>query len=667
MKNKKNYLLLASLSFLFLFTACGKDQSETAFNDYKKAWEAQDYERMYSKLSTDSKARMTEEDFVERYRIIYEAIDAENIQIEALADEESEEDQILFQLSMDTSIAPLEIDDYQMTLVKEEQEEGEDYFVEWDESLIFPQMEEEDKVRVESIRAKRGEIFDQAGEALAINGPRYTIGIHPARFDEDDVSLLAETLDIDASTIQEKLDQNTDPEFFVPVVKVAQEDEELVTNLLAIEGVLSQEVDDRLYPGGEAFGALIGYINPITAEELEENEAGSYSSTSLIGKAGLEKVYEKDLAASDGKELYISKIEDGEEVERISLASKEAADGQDLQLTINSELQKKIYAEVEGDVGTASALDPLTGEILALVSFPSYDPNLYRTYTPNTLRAEWEAMEASPFDNRFNKAYSPGSVFKLVTAGIALENDTIEADEKLPIEGKSWQKDSSWGDYQVNRVSSQISQVDLKDAFIYSDNIYFAQAALAVGAEDYLADAKDFGFEEDLDFDYPFVNSQIVNEETIDSDILLADTGYGQGQVQMSALHLAAIYSSIVNEGSMMQPILVQKEAEIWKENLYSEENRQILLDNLTAVIESPNGTGRAAQIEGIQLAGKTGTAEFKQSQTESGKENGWFVALNVDEPEIVLSMMIEDVEGRGGSQYPLEKVRAVLEDYFKE
>lgn len=666
MKNKGKYLLIFILTLVTVFTACGKNKKEEAFNDYKEAWEDQNYESMYAKLSKKAKNKISEHEFLDRYEVIYEAIEAENIEIKANEIEEDSES-IDFQLSMDTFISEISSDEYQMQLVEEEQENKKDYFIDWDESLIFPEMEADDEVRVRTIQAKRGEIFDKDGKELAVNGPRYSVGIHPASFSEDDLPQLAEILDIDKKEIQEPLDQNTNPDYFIPIVKIALDNEELLNQLLAIDGVVSQEVEDRLYPAGEAFGALIGYINPITAEELEEAEKNIYETSSLIGKAGLEKVYEAKLRAEDGKELYISKIEENEEVNQISLAKTEAKDGEDLQLTIDADLQEIIYREVQEEVGTASAIHPITGEVLALVSYPSYDSNLYRNYTPNSLREEWEQMEDSIFENRFNKTYSPGSTFKLVTAAIALEEEVLKAEDSLTIEGKSWQKDSSWGDYKINRVSQKLTKVDLKEAFIYSDNIYFAQTALNIGADQFVAGAKEFGIGEEFPFDYPFRKSQIANDNKIENDVLLADSGYGQGEILISSLHLASIYSSILNDGSMMKPLLEQGEAETWKKNLYNEKNLETLVESLTAVIENPNGTGHEAAIEGLRLAGKTGTTEFKKNQEEQGKENGWFLAMNVDEPEIVLAMMVENVEDRGGSQYPVEKVGNILNDYFKE
>lgn len=665
---KYNFLkpLGLALVIVFMLTACSSEDKEARFDEYTEYWQAQEYEKMYGMISQSSKDYISEDDFVGRYTTIYEAISAEAIEIEKNETEEvADEDVIDFSLKMNTFLGELSFDTYRVELVKEEQVDEEDWFIQWDESLIFPDMEQNDEVRIETTTAERGEIYDKDGNPLAINGVRSNIGIYPARFDETNISQMAEILDIDETIIQEKLAQNTNPEYFVPIVKVAIDEEELIAELLAIEGVLSQEVDSRVYPGGEAFGALIGYINPIMKEELDASEEGVYSATSLIGKAGIENVYEEELRAEDGKEIYISKIEAGEEVDRITLLKSEAQAGEDIQLTINSALQNKIYSEVSGDVGTASAVHPKTGEVLALVSYPSYDSNFYTTYTPNAQREVWENMEANAFENRFNKAYSPGSAFKLVTAAIGLEEGTIEPNKKMRIEDKGWQKDSSWGNYKVNRVSQKLSQVNLKDAFVYSDNIYFAQSALKIGGNTFVEQAKDFGIGEEFPFSYPFANSQVANKDTIDDDILLADTGYGQGEVLMSSLHLSLVYSALVNDGQMMLPILEQTDAGVWKEEVFTQEHREILLDNLIATIEHPDGTGRLAEIDGLKLAGKTSTVELKGSQAGRGQENGWFVGLNVDDPEIVLSMMIEDIGDRGGSAYTVPKVRNVLADYF--
>ncbi|MBS4534497.1 penicillin-binding transpeptidase domain-containing protein [Clostridium sp. D2Q-14] len=672
-KNKTSILfgILLIIIISIIFTGCNKETASDRFNIYKEKWESKDYEGMYEMLSTESKEYISKEDFLDRYNNIYKGIGAKNISIEV--DENKEEDIISFSINMDTVAGNVDIPDYKLTMVPEEIDDENVWAVDWDESLIFPEMTLEDKVRVDTIESTRGEIYDRNGEGLAVNGTLINVGIHPKEFEEGNVGSkikqMTKILDIEASIIQDKLDQNTNPDYFVPIVKLSYDDNEKLSKVMGIEGVTQKEVKGRVYPGGEAFGALIGYINPITAEELEELEEDGYTSQSMVGKLGLESVFEDRLKAQDGKVIYISKINNGQEIEQITIGKTEAKDGENVQLTIDKELQEKMYKEMDKDVGAATALDPKSGEVLALVSSPSFDSNLYSTYITNSQKAEWDNSDVNVFNNRFNSVYSPGSTFKLITGAIGLEKGVIKPNKKMNIEGKQWQPDSSWGKYKITRVNDKINQVNLTDAFVYSDNIYFARTALNIGAKDFIKEAKKFGLGEKLSFSYPIAKSQVANDEKIDKDTLLANTGYGQGEVLMSPLHVSLVYSSLVNDGNIVNPLLEMKEGNsptLWKENVIEKENIDILLNSLIEVIENEKGTGNDAKISGIKLAGKTGTAELKKSlEDEDGEENGWFVAMDTENPDIVISMMIENVRNRGGSHHVVPKVRNILDYYL--
>lgn len=661
---KLKFIFIMSMISILILSACSGESSIDRFKLYQESWENKDYEEMYSLLSQESKDYITKDDFISRYENIYNGIGTEEIDINIEEDKNNED--IIFSLTMNTLAGEISESNYKATMVKEKQNGKEKWFLEWNESLIFPQMEKDDEVRISISKAKRGEIYDRAGNGLAINGSRYNIGIHPSKYDESDNSTVAKLLDIDEEIINEKLKDSVNPEYFVSIVKLPTDEDELLIKLTNIDGIIYQEVNERVYPGGEATGSLIGYTTSITAEQLEEDKDGIYTNTSLIGKFGLEEVYEKTLRAIDGKEIYISKIEDGQEIEQITLAKTDPQDGTDLNTTIDIELQKEIYDKIDGDIGASTGIDPKTGEVLALVSSPTFDPNLYTTYIPNSQREKWDDMDVNVFENKFNKAYSPGSTFKILTAAIGLETDIIDPSQKVNIQGKEWQKDKSWGNYKINRVNTDNSNIDLNDALIYSDNIYFAMKALEIGEDNFLKGAKKFGFDEDLPIDYPMANSQIISNDKFENEILLADTGYGQGQVLMSPLHISLVYSSIVNNGDIMKPLLNKdKEIEIWKENVISDNTRNLLLDSFINVIEDKNGTANEAKIENIKLAGKTGTAELKLTQEDKDQENGWFVATNVDEPEIIISMFIESVEDKGGSKYVLPKVRDILKYYL--
>lgn len=650
-----------------MVTGCSKkDEIKDAFNVYKDAWIKQDFKSMYDMLSTDSKSYIGEEEFLERYNNIYGAIEASNMEIQIVGEKERDKKslEIPFTMTMNTMVGKIELKDFKAALVKEDNA----YKIKWNESLIFPQMQQEDKVRVDDYYAKRGSILDRNGNFLAQDDMVKSIGIHPSKFENEKdakIKSMAAILDISESYIEEQLAANTNPEHLVPIVSVLKYDSEKLNNLSGIEGIQINNKNSRVYTGGESIGNLIGYVSPVTAEELENNKDKGYSQTSLIGKAGIENVYEDILRGQDGGEIYVERGE-----EKISIAKTEAKNGQDIKLSIDPELQAKIYSEMKGNKGASTAVDPKTGEVLAMVSSPSYDPNVFVTYKTKTIKDKWEELDGEQFDNRFNNVYAPGSTMKLVTAAIGLDEGVLNPEEGMDIKGLEWQKDASWGGYKITRVKDPGKDINLRDAVKYSDNIYFARVALNIGENAFINGAKNFGIGEELTFEYPMEDSQISNDKTLSKEILLADTGYGQGEVLMSPLDVSLAYSALGNNGDIMQPRLnigENGEAKVWKSAIKAEKV-PALVDAFSAVINDADGTATNARVDGFNIAGKTGTSEIKKDQKdESGKENGWFVAVNTDDSKIAISMIIEDVKDRGGSSIPTAMVKNVMEYYLKK
>lgn len=666
-------LLVTVLGIIFL----KGDTAANTVNAYRDKWQKKDYKGMYDILDSKTKAKITEQQFVDRYTSIYNGIEAENISINLEENKKintgtKNNIKIPFSIIMNTAAGPLKLSGYELNMVKEKVNGKKQWLVEWDEKLIFPNMIQGDKVKVDIFNPKRGEIYDRNGKGLAINSTIITIGIHPSKFEQNkssNILEMAKILDIDSSLIENKLKASSNPEQFVPIVNIASSEKEKIAGVMKINGVIHQKVEGRVYPGGEAFGSLIGYIAPITSEELEKLKTKDYSSNSLIGKAGLEQVYEKRLKGEKGAEIYISRQKDGKQAEKISILKKEAKNGDNVKLCVDLDLQKKIYEEMSKNGGACSAINPQNGEILALVSSPSYDSNAFTTYATKSQKAAWKNGNKDPFQNRFKVAYAPGSTIKMMTAAIGLNEGKINPNEAINIQGKAWQPNKSWGNYKVTRVSDTGKPVNLKDAFIYSDNIYFAMVALNVGKEAFIKESKNFGFDEVLPIDYPIAKSQIANDNNIKSDILLADSGYGQGQMLISPLHLALIYSSVVNEGNIMTPLLEvsgNASPKVWKERAIAKENVGYILDGLTAVVESSNGTAHEAKINGLTLAGKTGTAELKKNnEDKNAEEYGWFVCMNTENPKVVLSMIVEDTKTRGGSHYVVPIVKNVMNYYL--
>ena len=669
MKNLNKLLLLLSLIIVIIFSlGCSKTSKyNEAFNSYVEKWLKSDFSGMYSMLTKESKESINEETFVNRYKTIYSAINLDNLDISLNKDLEKKDNYYTasFTLKATTIAGELNLTNFDVDIYKEE----DNYLINWDESLIFPNMIKDDKVYVRTTNHSRGKILDRDGNILAEDGTISVVGIHPSKFNNENrnskITELANTLDISEDTIISKLDANTDPELFVPIVSITTTDEKLqtLTNRNE-EGILINTKTSRVYYGGEAFGRLIGYVGAITAEELENKNDYSYTSTSLIGKAGIESVYEDTLRGEDGAEIYIKRGSD-----EISILKKEVINGEDIKLTIDSTLQNNSYTQLNGEKGAVTAVDPISGEVLALVSSPSYDSNMFTTYVTKTKAAEREANNYTDTVNRFSKTYAPGSTMKLITAAIGLNTGKINPDESIEINGLTWQKDSSWGNYKITRVEN-VSPVSLREAAKHSDNIYFAQAALKIGSDDLISGIKGFGIGEEMTFEYPMTDSSISNDGSLNSEILLADTGYGQGELMVTPLNMALAYSALANNGNIMTPRLVLSDnstASIWKESAIKPENLQTLIEDFSAMVNDEDGHAYEMKIDGYNIAAKTGTAEIKSSQDDTnGTENGWFVAVDTTSSKLAIATIIEDVKDRGGSSIPIPMVKNIMEEYLK-
>lgn len=668
MKIFRNILLFSLLIIIVISVSCSKiNKYEETFNTFKEKWIDNDFSGMYSMLTENSKKYIDEETFVNRYTNIYSAINLKDLEIEISGDIIKNEDfyTVPFSLKGNTIAGELNISDYKVNIYKVDKE----YFINWDESLLFPNMIEGDKVYVRTFSHTRGKILDRNDNILAEDGTISVVGIHPSKFDSENrdakITELANTLDISEDTIINKLNANSNPEYFVPIVDILSSDEKLATLVNRNdEGIIINQKTSRVYNGGEAFGRLIGYVGPITAEELESKSDKGYTQTSLIGKAGIEQVYEDTLRGEDGAEIYLSRNN-----EEISILKKEVVNGTDIKLTIDSTLQTNSYAQLNGEKGAVTAVDPKTGEVLALVSAPSYDSNMFTTYVTKTKAAEREANNYTDEINRFSKTYAPGSTMKLITASIGLNTGILNADEPITIDNKSWQKDSSWGNYFITRVNNITTPITLREAAKYSDNIYFAQLALKIGSENLINGIKGFGIGEELTFEYPITNSSISNNGNLDSEILLADTGYGQGELMVTPLNMALAYSALANDGNIMNPRLVltsDSSTTIWKESAIKSEYLPTLIEDFSAMVNDADGSAHLAQIDGFNIAAKTGTAEIKASQDDTtGTENGWFVAVDTTSSKLAIAMIVEDVKDRGGSSIPIPKVKAIMEEYL--
>lgn len=635
--------------------------------------EAGEYEKMYDFLDSSSQETVSQEDFVTRNQNIYEGIEASDIQLD-ISEGQDRGQPLSYSVTMNTIAGEISYDNNTAF----EREDG-DWKIVWTDAMIYPSLGENDRVSVTTLEAERGSIYDRNQNLLAGQGTVQSVGLVPGKMDvqpQEEIQAIAQILGTTEDNINSSLDASwVQTDSFVPLKEMTQEQldqpytdadgnetgQTVQEALLSYPGVMISETESRVYPYGESTAHLLGYIQQISAEELEEMADQGYNDQSIIGKSGLESLYEERLRARDGHKISIL---DSEGNEKEALAMEPAQDGEDITLTIDINWQTKVYEAYQEDESCSVVMNPKTGEILALVSTPSYDS---MDFVLGISQEQWDSLnndETQPLYNRFRQTWVPGSSFKPVIAAIGLSTGTLNAEEDLGASGLSWQKDSSWGDYYVTTLHEYSGAANLRNALVYSDNIYFAKAALQIGADTLAQQLEKLGFNQDIPFDIVMTSSQYSNTEGIDTEIQLADSGYGQGQILVNPLHLACIYSAFFNEGDMIAPYLEYEEgktASYWIEDAFTPEAAQTVYEDMQEVVSDAGGTGHAASsVAGVTLAGKTGTAEIKESQEDTeGTELGWFAVYNVgesDENTVLMLNMVEDVKGRGGSGYVVDK-----------
>ena len=665
-------IIAVVIGIYFYISSQPKNNPEDVVSTYAQYIVDQNYEEMYNLISENSKAQTSQEDYINRNKNIYEGIEIANFAINITSVEKGDNNtvKVSYNNSMDTMAGHIEFAN-SMTLSLDDNKE---YKINWSSNLIFPSLNNSDKVRVKTIEAERGSILDRNGEYLATNGTASQIGLVPGRMNEQtkdaDISRVAELLNMTVESINNSLSASyVKDDTFVPLKTVSKDETDLKNTLLEISGIKIIDSEERIYPLGESASQLVGYIQPISAEELAEKADEGYTSSSLIGKYGLERYYEDTLRAVNGAEIY---IEDSEGNKKTSIVTLDAKDGTDVKLTIDSTLQQQIYEQFKEDESAVVEINPKTGEVLALVSCPSFDSN---DFSLGMTTADYNALTQdtqNPLFNRYLATYAPGSSFKPIVGAIGLTNGSFTADENFGTSGTRWQNDSSWGDFYITTLTTYSGPANLRNALIYSDNIYFAKAALKIGSDKFIESLKNLGFNENIEFPQTISKSSYSNSEGFTNETQLANSGYGQGEMLVNPIHMAMMYSAFVNEGNMIMPYIEYKEnassanATYYKEGVFTKEATDTIRDDLIQVVENPGGTAHSAQIEGKTIAGKTGTAEIKDSKDDTeGTEIGWFNAFTVnetDENSRLIISMVENVKGKGGSHYLLPKVKAILE-----
>lgn len=638
-------VVAAAIGYNYWSAQQREEKANETVKAFVKALENEDYQKLSELVSPASlkKVDYTAGEVQERYETIYGGVGADVTKaedVQVIENEESGHFSFHYNLHMTTSLGEISVQSFEADL----EETAEDFAVDWQPNLIFPQMESGDTVSINMQSGERGDILDRNGDLLAGEGPAWQAGLYPTALGEgqkreETLQVIAETFEISLEALENLLSAGwVTEESFVPftIVKDGETPE--------VSGVLYQETSARTYPLGESGAHLIGYIGEVFAEDIEADP--TLRPGDVIGKTGLEATFDERLQGKHGGKIT---IQDSKKEEKAVLQESAVEDGEDITITIDASLQQQYFDGFDGESGAAVVTEPTSGELLVLTSSPSFEPNLMAHGISDEAYQEYAENEETPFLPRYTARYAPGSTFKAITAGIGLDMGKTTLDETHAISGLEWQKDDSWGSYKVTRVSEQPTEVNLGDALVYSDNIFFAQEVVEMGAETYLNGLKQFPFGENFELPIAMNPTQITNSGSFDTEMLLADTAFGQGELLMSPLHQAVFYSPFANGGDLVFPKLEADAETPQPIQPVTPETAETVRDLLTKVVANPDGSTHAFNAMPMAVGAKTGTAEIQATEAENGNAtNGFLWAFDAEKQSFLTIVLMEDQSGSG-------------------
>lgn len=566
------------------------------------------------------------------------------------------------------------------------------------------------RTQIQTLAPSRGMIYDRNGRLLADNQTSFSLAIVAERV-EDIESLLSAIVEIlslntqQLERIREELAKRSRPDAAVVILEALSEKQValLAVNRHRLPGI---EVVSRLirsYPMGAIAAHAVGSVRRLTKEDLATIEPVQYSGSQFIGKRGVEAFYEKSL---HGKVGYQKVETDAYGRVRRVLDVQGAQSGQNLTLHLDSKLQAASVDALDGRRGAIVALDPTTGGVLAMVSQPSYDPNLFVSGMSSSQFSELSSSIYLPLFNRaVNGQYAPGSTFKPVVGLAGISSATTDWDEtiedkgwfKLPGQDRvyrdwSWTKDNSGGQGEVN----------LHRAIYRSSNVYFYDLASRMEVDSLLGFAGQFGFGRNLALDIPQASSGLLPTPEWKRDVKnqpwypgdSVNLGIGQGDLLATPLQMATVAATIANRGRVVRPkMLLSSDDTIGEMNSVeeppqivglSEEDWESMVDSMEDVVHRGgkgfrgNGTAWAyiGQKIGYRMAGKSGTAQVveinqgevydEEALTEFRRKHAWFIAFApVDNPTIAVAVLVEN--GGGGSSVAAPVARTVIDAHLSQ
>jgi penicillin-binding protein 2 len=538
------------------------------------------------------------------------------------------------------------------------------------------EMSDKNRIRVRPVAAPRGILFDRNGLPLVDNRPAFTLSLIPRELEDRDTVLarLAVLLKTPVSELAASVER-VPADAIRPVrlrrsltledvIRVEERRAELPGVIVEIEPV-------RTYPTNTFAAHLLGYVREVSEEQLR---GGRYRRGDLIGQTGLERILDEHLRGVDGGERI--------EVDAMGrpvrvLARQEPRPGAEVVTTIDRRVQEAAERAMDGKAGAVVVLDPRNGDVLAMVSTPAYPLD---RLTGNLDRDEWLALVRDPQHPMMNRAlqsqYAPGSVFKVVVAAAGLQEGTLTPMDRVYCNGQFHMGGWTFHDWK----ETGHGHVDTRQALVHSCNIFFYQAGLRIGPEAMARYARAFGLGappgSDLGGEKPGLIPLADGRrgrrgwqagETVNMSI-------GQGRVLVTPLQVARMMAAVANGGSLWKPRLVQRVVRPDGTLAWAAESRATGRVDLSPVVLAflrsaltgavSEGTGAAARVPGILVAGKTGTAQSAARDAKGIQDHAWFASFApADDPQAVVVVLVE--RGGKGGQVAAPIARQVYQAMF--
>ena len=550
----------------------------------------------------------------------------------------------------------------------------------------FLDASDKNRIRVRPIAAPRGILFDRHGTPLVDNRPAFTLSLIPRELPRD-VETRDAVLGRVASLLhipyQELIDAVTrvPPDSLLPVrvrrgltlADVAKVEEWK----LELPGVITEVEPQRVYPTSRFAAHLLGYVREANDEQLKQ---GRYRRGDMVGQSGLERLLDEHLRGQDGGErIEVDAM--GRPVRRVQQTEPHA--GAQVTTTVDRGIQEAAERAMEGHAGAVVVMDPRSGDVLAMVSTPAFEID---RFTGTIERDAWLRVVQDPnfplLNRTIQSQYAPGSVFKILVAAAGLQEGTLTPLDRTHCTGEFHLGASTFKDWKEGGHGT----VNLHEAIVQSCNVFFYEAGLRIGGAAIVRYASAFGFGQPTAIDLPGEKNGLLPRpqlgrgrqgrtypagETVNMSI-------GQGTVLVTPMQVARFMAAIANGGVLWRPRLVQRVERPDHGVVWSDEGQvsghvelspvvwAFLRQSLWSVVND-GGTGAAARIPGLDIAGKTGTAQMiAKSKAEKGQDHAWFAAFAPAKAPEVVVVVIAERGGKGG-QVAAPIVRKILNAIFFE